>query len=413
MEQPRYCVVCRESVSKYTCPKCLVDYCSLKCYKTHNTNCTNKFYDDQFSQLLRTQKVSEEDKNETMRILRRFEESEDSQFDFSRDSHSDKPIQELLRDPSIIQSFEAALREGRISTPIKEYHPFWMTVTPLIIESEPHQLSHSTEMMQISPHPLLYTHATDLLFCYCYLSRLYNGQLFSEGSSNEDTTDGSDDDSDSEKHDDSTEEDTLSAADDNDMIRDAVPILLRLSTVLNPLPTQAPPSPDQAVSIPPPSTVREALTLAMQHAHADSTRRSVLIPPSSPLATQIPPHHPLNTTQFNLLCCSDLVGLVSSPFFIVTSLLHLQQFLATAVQIQESSVNPAETPDEHKRSSKFKQKLVAMEKKLTFFVVWAQTRLIGEGRTRKEMNRGTDLFLTLQREIRDEVDGFLATKAPD
>ncbi|XP_065323092.1 uncharacterized protein LOC135930238 [Gordionus sp. m RMFG-2023] len=40
----QYCFICREK-SKYVCPKCKIDYCSIKCYQhSSHQNCTESFY---------------------------------------------------------------------------------------------------------------------------------------------------------------------------------------------------------------------------------------------------------------------------------------------------------------------------------------------------------------------------------
>lgn len=32
------CEICSEEISKYKCPKCLIKYCSVACYKTHSSD---------------------------------------------------------------------------------------------------------------------------------------------------------------------------------------------------------------------------------------------------------------------------------------------------------------------------------------------------------------------------------------
>lgn len=34
------CTICVEVISKYKCPKCQVDYCSVSCYKAHKASCS-------------------------------------------------------------------------------------------------------------------------------------------------------------------------------------------------------------------------------------------------------------------------------------------------------------------------------------------------------------------------------------
>lgn len=38
MKEPVKCEICSVELSKYKCPKCLIKYCSVACYKTHSSN---------------------------------------------------------------------------------------------------------------------------------------------------------------------------------------------------------------------------------------------------------------------------------------------------------------------------------------------------------------------------------------
>ena len=33
------CKICNSTESKYKCPKCIIKYCSVSCYKIHSSNC--------------------------------------------------------------------------------------------------------------------------------------------------------------------------------------------------------------------------------------------------------------------------------------------------------------------------------------------------------------------------------------
>ena len=59
------CHVCTKSTSKYKCPRCNVPYCSLKCYKEHDVDCTEEFYKEW---------VEEEMKNNVEFTYTEFEE---------------------------------------------------------------------------------------------------------------------------------------------------------------------------------------------------------------------------------------------------------------------------------------------------------------------------------------------------
>ncbi len=43
------CTVCKQQLSRYTCPRCLARYCSAACYKLHGGRCTEAFYKEQVS----------------------------------------------------------------------------------------------------------------------------------------------------------------------------------------------------------------------------------------------------------------------------------------------------------------------------------------------------------------------------
>lgn len=49
------CQVCRQCESRYKCPRCQLPYCSVACYKEHNTDgtsCTEAFYQDRVATVL-------------------------------------------------------------------------------------------------------------------------------------------------------------------------------------------------------------------------------------------------------------------------------------------------------------------------------------------------------------------------
>lgn len=41
------CAVCKQQLSRYTCPRCLARYCTAACYKQHGVRCTEEFYKEQ------------------------------------------------------------------------------------------------------------------------------------------------------------------------------------------------------------------------------------------------------------------------------------------------------------------------------------------------------------------------------
>ena len=65
------CGVCKQHYSRYKCPRCSIPYCSLECYKNHNnaidndgdaaTSCTETFYKDRVSSILRLEQKEQKD----------------------------------------------------------------------------------------------------------------------------------------------------------------------------------------------------------------------------------------------------------------------------------------------------------------------------------------------------------------
>mmetsp|Transcript_11881 Transcript_11881/g.13782 ORF Transcript_11881/g.13782 Transcript_11881/m.13782 type:complete len:337 (-) Transcript_11881:43-1053(-) len=85
----RICQVCARKESKYKCPKCNVSYCTVDCYRSHGTGCTEKFFKKHVKDEMSLRK--HENKNllskqrlETMKMLQRNR----SQFDDDCDEGS-------------------------------------------------------------------------------------------------------------------------------------------------------------------------------------------------------------------------------------------------------------------------------------------------------------------------------------
>jgi hypothetical protein len=94
------CEICFKNKSQYTCPKCNIPYCSLKCYRDElkHLNCSENFYQDQVITELKMCKISDvEDKNKLAEILlREKEEMENDQFNQHSDFHSNESVVEHI-----------------------------------------------------------------------------------------------------------------------------------------------------------------------------------------------------------------------------------------------------------------------------------------------------------------------------
>ena len=67
---PAPCVVCREKTGRYTCPRCLAQYCAVACYQKHGERCTESFYQEHVVDELHNRPVtSEAERREMIAIL--------------------------------------------------------------------------------------------------------------------------------------------------------------------------------------------------------------------------------------------------------------------------------------------------------------------------------------------------------
>jgi len=156
----RICLVCTRKVSKYTCPSCNIPYCSVDCFKKHDSGCTEKFYQKNVMEELHVRNGDETSKKNMIDILRRQAgldpspntRPEDCDDDESAPSSLNDPndeaevdttvlerLQELALKPSLsigdlteeeqTKFFRAALG-GQLSAQITPWEPWWTTQHP-------------------------------------------------------------------------------------------------------------------------------------------------------------------------------------------------------------------------------------------------------------------------------------------
>lgn len=130
------CAFCVRKVSKYTCPRCNVRYCSSSCYKSDkHSQCSELFYKDCVLEAMSEHKGSPEDKLKMLEMLKKLEEQ-----DRDEDSFDAEDLEERLNDidinsdPEAVWSaltenerkeFESAVRTGEISNVIDVWVPWW------------------------------------------------------------------------------------------------------------------------------------------------------------------------------------------------------------------------------------------------------------------------------------------------
>lgn len=103
------CLVCHANQARYTCPKCHVPYCSVKCYHAHGqkneaaASCTESFYHGRVSQVMELE--VKEKKDDMLGILSRVHElnNQDHQDPVHLDESSCTPIENPLSEEELVR----------------------------------------------------------------------------------------------------------------------------------------------------------------------------------------------------------------------------------------------------------------------------------------------------------------------
>lgn len=136
------CKLCLKKLSKYTCPRCNVKYCSLDCYRSRkHVECSEKFYKNCVMETLQGDTVDNQEKRKMVEILKRFEkeESEASLEDerFEADENLEERLEGLnLEDTKKVwakltqeerREFQTAVNDGYIGSLVDVWEPWWIT----------------------------------------------------------------------------------------------------------------------------------------------------------------------------------------------------------------------------------------------------------------------------------------------
>ncbi|KAI0337402.1 hypothetical protein BDW22DRAFT_1415935 [Trametopsis cervina] len=116
------CGICRRQFSKYTCPKCNLQYCSLICFRSQaHSGCSEGFYKNELETDIRTnQTKNSEERRQMMELLKRFEEEavEDENALLDSNNLSDDDQDDLAQRISTINVDDAS------------YDQLWDALTP-------------------------------------------------------------------------------------------------------------------------------------------------------------------------------------------------------------------------------------------------------------------------------------------
>ncbi|DBA99918.1 TPA: hypothetical protein ACH3X1_013802 [Trebouxia sp. C0004] len=226
------CKVCQQQWSKYTCPRCNLQYCSLECYKKHGQQCTETFYRDNVTAHLESAQTSDSERHRILSILQRFQQDDSSNHAAHQSSNADSEQDdenELAMSEALLQklslsegqedldiseedltadelrAFKRAVVSGKLNNMVQIWTPWWNlpeAATVQLSASGIHRVSVQYQengtavsglpaapnqplpllasLTKVPPSPLLQWQLLDIIYTYCFVMRLYNGDYSSD-----------------------------------------------------------------------------------------------------------------------------------------------------------------------------------------------------------------------------------------
>jgi len=142
IDRRRLCSVCASAHGCYTCPRCNATSCSLVCYKGHSTKCTEAFYKENVEEALKSQKADEEGQKKMMGVLTRLKQQEE-EADEEHEAELYYRLAQLTTEdnlsleqlsPEQREDFKRALVDGRISDMITLWQPWWQQPSSAMVQ---------------------------------------------------------------------------------------------------------------------------------------------------------------------------------------------------------------------------------------------------------------------------------------
>ncbi|ORX54198.1 hypothetical protein BCR36DRAFT_348200 [Piromyces finnis] len=218
--ETQICQICLKQYKKYVCPRCNLQYCSKTCYQSKEHKCAEIFFKENFMNLLKGEKAPENSKNEIMRILRKIEEEDSYELDCEQESDSEDEIISRFSGLNLDnmnteaiwnklnnkekEQFKKLLNsqkdlDSQLDEIIIPWKPWWEykineNENVLIKEIEQKEIEQSIinikypilnnniqKINNISNKPKIFLgfNIIDIIFTYAYITRYFNGEMFS------------------------------------------------------------------------------------------------------------------------------------------------------------------------------------------------------------------------------------------
>ena len=136
------CQLCLKKLSKYTCPRCNVKYCSVECYRGRkHVQCSETFYKKCVMDSLQGDTIDNQERRKMMEILKRFEEEEAQVASEEEEDRLGENLEERLEGLNLDcdtekiwekltleekKEFQRAVDDGYIRSLIETWVPWWI-----------------------------------------------------------------------------------------------------------------------------------------------------------------------------------------------------------------------------------------------------------------------------------------------
>lgn len=201
------CVFCLLHVSKYTCPRCNSNYCSVQCYKSEkHLQCSESFYKNCVMEGLSDYMASPEERHKMVETLKRMQDDDDGYLDsddedeadlldrlqgLNLDSDTDKIWEKLTKSEK--EEFQKMISNGQLGGIIEIWTPWWnykdnrkVKDIEEVEKNTPQSPSIRENILNISellrncqPSVNIKYTVVSVLYAYTYICRLHNGDHLS------------------------------------------------------------------------------------------------------------------------------------------------------------------------------------------------------------------------------------------
>jgi hypothetical protein len=198
------CEICDNALSKYSCPKCHVKYCSLTCYQSEkHLQCSEEFYKKCIIEELALEN-NEEAKKKMLEILKRnhLNDEEDSELDSDDEDdvaditnrlagvdldNADQVWEKLTEDEQ--QEFIAFLKSEDVTKLIPSWDPWWLHRSKNVEEVNSSQeykskcpqivkIKNFRDISKRDPANCVKYNLVNVLAAYAFATRYFNGEYY-------------------------------------------------------------------------------------------------------------------------------------------------------------------------------------------------------------------------------------------